>query len=465
MRDLLTATLRHALDYLDAASETPVAARASLVELRQRFHGPLPDGATDPVAVVDALVRNVEGGLNASTSGRFFAWVIGGHLPAALAADWLASTWDQNAGMFAVAPAAAIAEEAAGAWLLDLLGLPDDSAFAFVTGCQMAHVTCLAAARHRVLARYGWDAERDGLYGAPPITILTGDQRHGSIERALHFLGMGTKHVHDLPTADDGQLKPDVLAAALEDTEGPTIVLLQAGDLNTGSFDPYNDLIPLARDYGAWTHVDGAFGLWAQTSPEHRHLLDGVDQADSWAVDGHKWLNVPYDAGYAVVADREALFHAMSHRAAYLAHSDDARDPIDWTPEYSRRARGFPTWAAVKSLGRNGIGDMVAACCHAARAIVDGAGKLPNVAVMARPIINQGLLRFLDPAPGATAADHDRRTDEVTAAIRASGEACFACTTWRGTRVMRVSVSDWRTGDNEVRRTIAAIKKASTWPR
>lgn len=460
MRPLLESTLRHALAYLDTLPEQPVAARASLAELRKRFHAPLPDGPTDPAAVVDQLVRNADGGLNGSVTGRFFGWVIGGHVPAALAADWLTSTWDQNAGMYAVAPAAAIAEEAAGQWLLELLDLPDDSAFAFVTGCQMAHVTCLAAARHRVLARFGWDAEQDGLYGAPPITILTGDQRHGSIERALHFLGMGSKFVHDLPTADDGQLKPDVLAAALEETEGPTILLLQAGDLNTGSSDPYHDLIPLAREYGAWTHVDGAFGLWAKTSAEYRHLLDGVELADSWAVDGHKWLNVPYDSGYAIVADRDALFASMSHRAAYLAHSDEARDPIDWNPEYSRRARGFATWAAIRSLGRKGIAEMITASCHAARDIVEGAAKLPGVEVLARPIINQGLLRFRDPKPGATDADHDRRTDQVAEAIRTSGEAFFACTTWRGKRAMRVSVSDWRTGPAEVERTVRAIAQA-----
>ena len=461
MKTLLESTLRHALEYLDGTPTRSVAATATLEQLRSRYHGTLPDGPTDPGEVLDQLVRNAEGGLNDTAGGRFFAWVVGGYVPASLAAEWMTSVWDQNAGLYAVAPAAVIAEEAAGKWLLELLELPAHSAFAFVTSGQMANFTGLAAGRHAVLKRAGWDLEKEGLYGAPPITILTGDQRHGTIARALNFLGMGSKHVRDLPTAADGQLKPDVLKKAMEETKGPAILLLQAGDLNTGSFDPYNDLIPMAKARGVWTHVDGAFGLWARMSAAHRHLLDGVETADSWAVDGHKWLNVPYDSGYAIVQDREALYASMSHHAAYLAHADDARDPMDWNPEHSRRARGFATWAAMKSLGRQGITDMIVAGCRAALEIVDGAGKLPNVQVMARPIINQGLLRFLDPTPGATDADHDQRTDEVAAAIRASGEAFFACTTWRGKRVMRVSVSDWRTGPAEVKRTLAAIATAN----
>jgi len=457
---LLERTLELALSYLDGLPQRPVAATATLAELRQRLDRPLPAEGGDATAVVERLVADVAGGLTGSAGGRFFAWVIGGSVPAALAADWLTSAWDQNAGMFAVAPAAAVVEEVCGRWLLELLGLPPTATFALVTGCQMAHVTCLAAARNAVLERVGWDVEERGLAGAPPIRVVSGDQRHGTIERALRLLGLGRASIVDIPVDENGlaavALEP-VLAAA---PGVPTIVLLQAGDLNTGAFDPFTEVIPAAHRHGAWVHVDGAFGLWAATSPAHRHLTAGVEQADSWATDGHKWLNVPYDCGYAIVADREAHRRSFSHRVAYLDHSDVARDQVDWNPEYSRRARGFATYAAIASLGREGIGRLVADCCRHASAIVEGAAALPGVEVLCRPRINQGLLRFLDLRPGATGADHDRRTEEVTARVVSSGEALFACTTWRGLRCMRVSVSGWATTDEDVERTVRAIGAA-----
>lgn len=457
---LLDRTLELALEYLDRLPQGPVGATATLAELRERLDRPLPREGHEPSVVIEQLVGNVAGGLAASAGGRFFGWVIGGAVPAALAADWLTSTWDQNAGMYAVAPAAAVVEEVCGRWLLELLGLPRSASFALVTGCQMAHVTCLAAARNAVLARHGWDVEEQGLFGAPAIRVVTGDQRHGTIERALRLLGLGRGSLIDIPVDENG-----LTAAALEPVlaavpGAPTIVLLQAGDLNTGAFDPFPEVIPIARKYGAWVHVDGAFGLWAATSPDHQPLTVGVEQADSWATDGHKWLNVPYDCGYAIVADREAHRRSFSHRVAYLDHSDVARDQVDWNPEYSRRARGFATYAAISSLGREGIGRIVADCCRHALAIVEGAAALPGVQVVCRPRINQGLLRFLDPRPDATEADHDRRTEEIAARIVASGEALFACTTWRGLRCMRVSVSAWATTDADVERTVRAIDAA-----
>jgi glutamate/tyrosine decarboxylase-like PLP-dependent enzyme len=457
---VLERTLKLALEYLDGLDARPVGATASLAELRQQLHKPIPLEGSEPEKVVEQLVCDVAGGLTGSGGGRFFAWVIGGSVPAALAADWLTSAWDQNAGMYAVAPAAAVVEEVCGRWLLELLGLPATASFALVTGCQMAHVTCLAAARNAVLSRWGWDVEERGLPGAPPVRVVSGDQRHGTIERALRLLGLGRASIVDVPVDESGltraKLEP-VLAAA---PGAPTIVLLQAGDLNTGAFDPFPEVIPAAHEHGAWVHVDGAFGLWAATSPAHRHFTAGVEQADSWATDGHKWLNVPYDCGYAIVADREAHRRSFAHRVAYLDHSDVARDQVDWNPEYSRRARGFATYAAIASLGREGIGRLVADCCGHASAIVDGAAALPGVQVLCRPRINQGLLRFLDPRPGATEADHDRRTDEVAARIVSSGEALFACTTWRGLRCMRVSVSGWATTDEDVARTVRAIHSA-----
>jgi glutamate/tyrosine decarboxylase-like PLP-dependent enzyme len=455
---LLQRTLQHALDYLDALPHSPVDATATLAELRQRLSKPLPVAEADPAAVIAQLVADVKGGLTGSAGGRFFAWVIGGALPAALAADWLTSTWDQNAGMFQVAPAAAVVEEVCGQWLLELLGLPAAASFGLVTGCQMAHVTCLAAARNAVLAKRGWDVEEAGLCGAPAIRVVTGDQRHGTIERALRMLGMGRRCIVDVPVDERGQLTAAALERELARApDAPSIVLLQAGDLNTGSFDPYLELIPVARKYGAWVHVDGAFGLWVATSAQHRHLLAGVEAADSWATDGHKWLNVPYDCGYAIVADRDAHYRALTHSASYLSHSQVARDQVDWNPEYSRRGRGFATYAAIASLGREGIGKLVARCCAHAHAIVARAGRLPGVEIMYMPQINQGLLRFVDPRPGASELDHDQRTEQVSARIAASGEALFACTTWRGKRCMRVSVSGWQTTEHDVERAIAAI--------
>jgi glutamate/tyrosine decarboxylase-like PLP-dependent enzyme len=458
---LLQQTTDHALAYLAGLPDAPVGATATLEQLRVRLGRPLPASPHDPVEVIRQLVKDVDGGLAGNAGGRFFAWVIGGSVPAALAADWLTSTWDQNAGMFAVAPAAAVVEEVCGRWLLELLGLPATASFALVTGCQMAHVTCLAAARNAVLARQGWDVEQRGLCGAPRIRMVTGDQRHGTIERAVRLLGLGRDCVIDIPVDQNGQLRAAALEPVLAaDPDAPTIVLLQAGDLNTGSFDPYPEIIPGAHRHGAWVHVDGAFGLWAAVSAEHRRFTTGIEQADSWATDGHKWLNVPYDCGYAFVADRAAHYRSMAHHANYLSHSEVARDQVDWNPEYSRRARGFATYAAIASLGREGIANLVSGCCRHALSIVTGAGRLPGVEVMHVPHLNQGLLRFRDPKPDATESDHDRQTEEVTARIVASGEALFACTTWRGRRCMRVSVCGWPTDAADVERTVRAIGAA-----
>ncbi|MEZ4697200.1 MAG: pyridoxal-dependent decarboxylase [Rhodothermales bacterium] len=358
-------------------------------------------------------------------------------------------------------PAATVVEEVAGRWLIDLLGLPADVSFAFVTGCQMAHVTCLAAARNAVLERAGWDVERNGLYGAPPIRIVTADQRHGTIERALRPLGMGTAHIHDIEVGSEG-LRPDQLRSALEAAPNePAIVLLQAGDLNTGAFDPFTELIPITRACNAWVHVDGAFGLWASASESYRHLVEGVQMADSWATDGHKWLNVPYDSGYAFVRDREAHRRAFGHKASYLDHSEVARDPVDWNPEYSRRARGFATYAAIASLGRHGISRIVEDCCTHAKRLVEEAGTSEGVEIVASPIINQGLLRFRDVRQGASQADHDRLTEHDIRRIAESGEAFFSGTTWRSQKCMRVSVSSWATTEDDIDRAIAAIKRLS----
>ena len=454
---VLSLAQQHAFAFLNNLDKAPVGATVDVQTLRQQLNKPLADSGLAPEQVITELVRDVSGGLLGSAGGRFFGWVIGGAVPAALAADWLTATWDQNGALHATSPAAAVVEEVAGAWLKDILRLPAHASFALISGCQMAHATCLAAARHALLAQRDWDVEQRGLYGAPPIRILTSSQRHGSFERAVRLLGLGRDQVVCLTSDANDRLEPEALQKALEaDRSAPTIVLLQAGDINIGAFDDFESLIPIAKRYRAWVHVDGAFGLWAASSPRYRQLVKGVEAADSWATDGHKWLNVPFDSGYAFIGNVEAHRASLSHRAPYLTHQEDARDEMDWNPEWSRRARGFATYAALRQLGREGVAELIDRCCHHAREIVMGIGRLAGAEVLWEPIINQGLVRFLDPS---TEQDHDRRTDEVIAAIIAAGEAFFGGTTWRGKRAMRVSVCNWRTSPEDVQRSINSVAR------
>ncbi len=455
-RGALETALRHALEYLEQVDDRPVGPTVSVEELRRRVCKQLDAQGMDGAQVIDELVRDVDGGLNNSVSARFYAWVIGGSLPSALAADWLTSTWDQNAGMHAVSPAGAMVEEAVGAWLKDLFGLPKQASFALVTGCQMAHTTCLAAARSWVLKQQGWDAEQQGMAGSPPVTILTAT-RHATIDRTLRLLGFGDASRKSLEKEPEGTLDPEVLDQALRELNGrPAIVILQAGDVNTGTFDDFEKLIPIARRYGAWTHVDGAFGMWAAVSPRYAHLVRGMEQAHSWATDGHKWLNVPYDCGYSLVAEPEAHRASMSYKASYLSHQDVARDPLDWNPEFSRRARGFPSYAALRELGREGVREMVERNCQCAAAIVEGLSKMPGVEVLARPVINQGLVAFLDPQGHVS----DEWNEKVIAEIAKEGTSFFSGTTWKGRRAMRISVSNWQTSLEDVQRTLAGIERA-----
>jgi glutamate/tyrosine decarboxylase-like PLP-dependent enzyme len=458
-RPALERALSGGLAHLSSLDKAPVAAVADLATLRGRLDKELGAAGLPAEQVVEELLRDVEGGLLGSAGGRFYGWVIGGSLPAALAADWLTSAWDQNAGLYACGPAAAVAEEVAGRWLKELFGLPATASFGLVTGCQMAHATCLAAARHALLKSRGIDVEEEGLAGTPAIRILSSRNRHASFERAVRLVGIGRGHIEVLATDDRDRLVPSALEAALAaDHEAPTIVLLQAGDVNIGACDDFASLIPLARDRGAWIHVDGAFGLWAAASPRLSQLVAGVALADSWATDGHKWLNVPYDCGYAFVAEPSAHRGAMSHRAPYLTHdAAGARDQMDWNPEFSRRARGFASYAALRQLGKEGVAALIESSCHHAAELVRRIGQLPGAEVVWAPTLNQGLLRFPDARPGATEEDHASRTEKVIAAILETGEAFFGPSTWRGKRVMRVSVSGWQTTGEDVDRVVAAV--------
>ncbi|MFK0044286.1 pyridoxal phosphate-dependent decarboxylase family protein [Streptomyces sp. NPDC090741] len=449
----------HAARWLASLDDRPVPARASVDEIVGALGAELPDGPSPPSDVVDLLVTACEPGLTAFPSGRFYGFVVGGTEPAALAADWLVSAWDQNCVMRAVSPAYAAAEDVAGVWLLDLLGLPGGSAVGFTTGATMANFTCLAAGRDAVLRRVGRDLARDGLAGGPAVRVLVGEDRHMAVDLALRYLGLGRPE----PVAADGQgrIVPETLRSALATGGGtagglaaggrsPTIVVLQAGDIHSGAFDPFVETIRAARASDAWVHVDGAFGLWAAASPRYAHLTAGAADADSWATDAHKTLNVPYDCGLAIVRDPSALRAAMGLRGDYLIQ-DEHGDPIDKVPELSRRGRAFTVWAALRSLGRSGVADLVERLCRHAGAFATGIAGIDGATVLNDVVFTQVCAEF----------GSDERTERVLARLLADGTAWISGSTWRGRRVMRISVSNWSTTDEDVARALAAIRRAS----
>jgi glutamate/tyrosine decarboxylase-like PLP-dependent enzyme len=450
-----------ALAYLSGLPDRPVGSRASRAEMLASLGGPLPERPSDPGEVIARLAAAAEPGLVATPSGRFFGFVIGGATPAALAADWLTATWDQNAGLHILGPAAAVVEEVAGGWMAGLLGLPAGVSVGFVTGVQMANFTALAAARHEMLRRAGWNVEVDGLAGAPRLRVLAGGQRHDTIDRALRFLGLGTAAVTPVDVDDQGRMRADALADALRGTTGPVIVCAQAGGVNSGAVDPIADICRLARRAGAWVHVDGAFGLWAAASPGLRPLVAGIELADSWATDAHKWLNVPFDVGVVFCAHPRAHRAAMGVRASYLIHGTGGqRDPLDYNPEFSRRARAFPVYAALRALGRDGVAELVERCCALARRFADRLAASGRVEVLNDVVLNQVLIAFR----GAD-GDHDGLTRAVVEAVQRDGTCWMSGTTWRGRAAMRVSVSNWSTDEADVDRSVAAILRcAAAYP-
>ena len=440
----------HATRYRATLAERPVPAQADHDALRDALGGPLPDRPTAPEQVVEQLVAAAEPGLTASAGPRFFGFVIGGSLPGATAADVLAAGWDQCAFNETLSPAAIVAEEVAGGWLKELLGIPATATVGFVTGAQQANTVGLAAARHRVLADAGWDVESDGLLGAPPVRVVAGVERHATLDRAVRLLGLGTKAIQPVASDANGALDVGDLEHVLAAEPGrPTIVCLQAGNVNTGACDDLRRGCEIAKRYGAWVHVDGAFGLWAAASPATRHLVDGVELADSWGCDGHKWLNLPYDSGFAFCAHPEDHAAAVSYTAAYLVGSGGTAGGSDFALESSRRARGFAAWAGLRELGRDGVADLVDRCCSLARRFADGLAA-GGAEILNDVVLNQVLVGFGD----------DAETDRVIAEVQREGTCWLGGTTWRGRRLMRVSVSNFSTTADDVDASVASVLRA-----
>jgi glutamate/tyrosine decarboxylase-like PLP-dependent enzyme len=454
VRELLGLTADYAAEFLGSLDQRPVRPQASLEELREALGGSLPEHGRDPTQVIAELVEAAEPGLMAMPAGRFFGFVIGGAVPASLAADWLTSTWDQNAALIGPTPSAGVVEEVALEWLRELLGLPEGVSAGFVTGCQLAHFTALAAARLRVLERAGWDVACDGLQGGPRLRVLVGEERHVTVDRALRYLGIGSAQLDVLPCDEQGRMRVDELPEALARSDAPTIVCAQAGNVNTGSVDDLNAVADAIEGSGAWFHVDGAFGLWAAASPRLRPLVAGIERADSWATDAHKWLNVPYDSGIAFCADTEAHRAAMAVQASYLEQADPhaAREPLDWNPEFSRRARGFPVYAAIRSLGREGIAALVERCCDHAARFAGLLGAEPGVEILNEVVLNQVLVRF---------GDDDALTQAAVAGVQEDGTCWLSGTIWQGRAAIRISVSNWQTTDEDVGRSASAILEAA----
>ena len=456
---LLARTAEIAAAYLAGLETRPVGRPVDVAELRTAMGGPLPDGPSEPLAVVESLAATADAGLVASAGPRYFGFVVGGGLPAALAADWLASTWDQNAGLYILSPAAAVAEEIAAGWLVDLLELPAGTSVGFVTGATMANFTALAAARHAVLAKVGWDVERQGLQGAPQVTVVTHEGTHVTVYASLQMLGLGREGTGVRRIASDaqGRMRPDALREVLAGLDGPTIVCAQAGNVNSGAFDPFEEIVAIAHERGAWVHIDGAFGIWAAAVPSLRSRMRGHAGADSWSTDAHKWLNVPYDSGLVFVRDADAHHAAMTLGAAYYVETAGAeRDPYNWVPESSRRARGFAVLAALRSIGRSGLIALIERDCALARRMAERLGQGPRVAILNDVVLNQVLVRF-EGAVGEPAEAGDVRTRAVIDAVQRDGTLFLGGTTWAGHAAMRVSVSGWSTTEDDIDRSAAAI--------
>ena len=449
--DLLAAVAARITDYHRGLSERPVRARAGVDELRSLLGGPTPDRPAEPAEVIATLADAMDAGGVATAGPRYFGFVTGGALPGTVAADWLATGTDINAAVYVMSPVAAVAEDVALTWITDMLGLPAGVSAGFVTGATMANFTGLAAARHHVLAKAGWDVERDGLQGAPRVHVVVGEERHATVDAALRYLGLGESSAHVVPADEQGRMRADLLLDVLARCAGPTIVCAQAGNVNTGAVDPIATICELAHAHDAWVHVDGAFGLWAAASTALRPLVAGLGSADSWATDAHKWLNVPYDSGLAFVAHPEAHRAAMRKTAGYFPDERPGERGSDaFVPESSRRARGFAVWAALRTLGRPGVAELVDRCCALARRFALALDEMPGVQVLNDVVLNQVLVRF---------GDSDEVTHRVIAAAQDEGTCWFGATVWKGMAAARISVSNWSTTEADIDRSVAAIRR------
>ena len=454
LRDVWTKALDAAVAYREAVPERAVAPEFGYPEMLQRLRAPLPEQGLPSGAVIDELVAAADGGLLGVASPRFFGWVMGASHPAGVAADWLVSAWGQNAGYHTPTPAVSALEEVAEAWLLDILDLPRQSRIGFVTGATVAMATCLSAARTRVLLNAAWDPEADGLFGAPPVAVLVGADAHSSVFSALQLIGFGSNRVIRIATDGEGRMLAAALAEEIVKHPGPKIVIAQAGQINTGAYDPFAEIVEIAHAAGAWVHVDGAFGLWARATPSHRHLTEGIEGADSWVTDGHKWLQVPYDCGFAIVRDRDALVRAMTQWSSYLPSIGQGdRVPSALVPELSRRARGVPVWAMLKTLGRQGMAELVEAHCAFAVRFAERLSLEPGIRVVNEVTINQLILNF----GTGDAAARKAATEAVIARVQHDG-VCFAGgAAWRGDWVMRLSISSGSTTAADIELSADAI--------
>ncbi len=452
---LLDQALAHTKAYLATIRTRHVGATDSGDQLRTQLGGPLPETGHDPSAVLDDLARAGQNGTAASQGPRYFGFVTGGSLPVATAADWLVSAWDQNAQVYVMSPLASVVEDIAAQWLKELFGLPPSWSVGFVTGAQMANFTALAAARTHVLGAAGWDVERLGLFGAPPVDVIVSDESHRTIFTALRMLGFGAERLHRVETDGAGRIRAERVAELLARGSGPSIICAQAGNVNTGASDPFTELAALARKRGAWLHVDAAFGLWAGASPTRRHLVEGIQQADSIATDGHKWLNVPYDSGLVFTAHPEAHQRSLLMPAHYIQMTEGERDPRAFTPDESRRARGIPVYAALRTLGRHGIAELVDRCCRHATRMAERLREHSRVRVLNDVSLNQVLVRFLPPSNDRR--DADQFTLDVVAAVQRDGTCWLGSSMWQNQRAMRISICNWSTTDTDIERSADAI--------
>ena len=453
---LLSRTNQLANEFLDGVADRPVARPVDFAALLSEMRGDgLPTQGFDAMQIVEELAALADEAVVATAGPRYFGFVVGGALPVALASDWLTATWDQNGAFFAHSPLAAAAEQIAGTWLIDLFGLSSESSVGFVTGGTMANFTGLAAGRDALLRAVGWDVEKQGLLGAPPITVVTSDESHMSVFAGLQMLGLGSERVVRVPADEQGRMRSDELGRMLHGIQTPILVCAQAGNVNTGSFDPFAEIVDCLRDHQSWLHVDGAFGLWAATSRAHRALTRGIELADSVATDCHKWLNVPYDCGLIFVRDAAAHLTAMSLNAPYyVTKGASERDNCDWVPEASRRARGFTVYAALRFLGRNGVSDLIERCCRLARRMAERLAKESRVTILNDVVLNQVLVRFAAPTPDVS---DNEFTAEVIRRVQADGTCWLGGTTWHGMHAMRISISNWSTTEEDIDASADAI--------